>query len=167
MPSKQKSKGKGYENVVAKFLTDTYSEKFLRVPSSGAYLGGANFARRETMTEGQIRAYKGDIIPPDDWNFFNAECKFYAAFKFHQLYSESKILDNWILETINTSNANDLNLIFMKFNNIGEYIVYQDHEEFNVALYTRYKDGWIVTSKDQFWNKNNIDQVKARATGQY
>ena len=86
MPSPQKTKGKGYENAVAKFLTETYGDKFMRVPTSGAFLGGINYDRRAFMTEGQVRAFKGDIIPPDDWNFFNCECKFYKGFNFHQLY---------------------------------------------------------------------------------
>ena len=42
-----------------------------------------------------------------DWKFFNCECKFYKDFKFHQLFNESKVLDSWIDETIDTSNISD------------------------------------------------------------
>jgi hypothetical protein len=165
MTSPQKQKGKNYENLVAKFLTEQYGEPFMRVPSSGAYLGGQNYDRRHIMSEGQVRACKGDIIPPDSWNYANFECKFYQGFKFHQLYSESKLLDGWIKETISTANADDLNLIFMKFNNIGEYIVYQVNEDIRVDQYTRYSQGWAVTSKEQFWSStHNIAYVKHRCT---
>lgn len=164
MPSPQKTKGKGYENAVAKFLTDTYGEKFLRVPTSGAFLGGANFHRRHTMTEGQVRSFKGDIIPPDSWSKFNCECKFYKDFNFHQLYSESKILDRWIAETLDTANTGDLSLIFMKFNNLGEYMAYQSTENFIVNQYTIYKNSWHFTSHSAFWTQHNKNIVKARST---
>ena len=75
MASPQKVKGKSYENAKAKFLTDIFDQKFIRVPTSGAFLGGKNYDRRLDMSEGQVMAFKGDIIPPDDWKFFNCECK--------------------------------------------------------------------------------------------
>ena len=74
MASPQKTKGKSYENAKANFLTEIFSEKFIRVPTSGAFLGGKNYDRRFEMTQGQVMAFKGDIIPPDDWKFFNCEC---------------------------------------------------------------------------------------------
>lgn len=165
MPSPQKTKGKGYENDIAKFLTETYGEKFMRVPTSGAFLGGSNYNRRHTMTEGQIRAFKGDIIPPDDWINFNCECKFYKEFKFHLLYDTYSLLDNWILETEATANSNDVNLIFMKFNRIGEYVAYQAKEGFSTGNYTLYNSSWHITSKTQFWTKSNTEYLKKRCTG--
>lgn len=164
MTSPQKQKGKSYETTVAKFLTDQYGEPFMRVPSSGSYLGGQNYDRRHVMSEGQIRAHKGDIIPPDSWNYANFEAKFYKEFKFHLLYTGSKILDGWIQETLITANDDDLNLIFMKFNRIGEYIAYECFEDFHVSNYTRYKD-WIITAKDHFWSStHNTALVKLRCT---
>lgn len=165
MPSPQKTKGKGYENTVAKFLTETYGEKFMRVPTSGAFLGGSNFDRRHTMTEGQVRAFKGDIIPPDAWQHFNCECKFYKEFKFHLLYGTNSLLDGWIEETEATANQGDVNLIFMKFNNIGEYMAYQAHEKFQISQYTSYTPTWHITSKAQFWHSYNISLLKNRCTG--
>jgi hypothetical protein len=165
MPSAQKTKGKGYENAVAKYLTGVYGSKFMRVPTSGAFLGGINYDRRELMTEGQIRAFKGDIIPPDDWNYFNCECKFYKGFNFHLLYDGNKLLDGWITETLTTANPKDLNLIFMKFNNIGEYMAYEVREGFQVESYTQYTDNWHITSKSQFWHSHNINIIKNRSIG--
>ena len=71
MASPQKVKGKSYENAKAKFLTDIFGQTFIRVPTSGAFLGGKNYDRRLDMSDGQVMAFKGDIIPPDDWKFFN------------------------------------------------------------------------------------------------
>jgi hypothetical protein len=165
MPSPQKQKGKGYENDVAKHLTQTFGSNFMRSSCSGAYLGGQNRDRRITMTSGQIKAHKGDIIPPDDWHYFNCEVKFYKDFKFHQLFDESKTLESWIKETLQTSDPGDLNLIFMKFNRIGEFVAYQSIEQFTAAQYTVYRDNWCVTSKEQFWNSHNQDIMQARSTG--
>ena len=75
MPSPQKIKGKSFENAKAKFLTEIFEEKFVRVPTSGAFLGGQNYDRRLSMSQGQVMAFKGDIIPPDDWIYFNCETK--------------------------------------------------------------------------------------------
>ena len=165
MPSPQKTKGKGYENTVAKYLTQVYGDQFMRVPTSGAYLGGINYDRRTLMTEGQVRAFKGDIIPPDEWNYFNCECKFYKSFNFHQLYDGNKLLDGWITETLTTANPKDLNLIFMKFNNIGEYMAYEVRDGFKVEKYTQYSNNWHITSKSQFWQPYNIQLIKHKSTG--
>ena len=45
MASPQKVKGKSYENAKAKFLTDIFGQTFIRVPTSGAFLGGKNYDR--------------------------------------------------------------------------------------------------------------------------
>ena len=165
MASPQKVKGKSYENAKAKFLTDIFGQTFIRVPTSGAFLGGKNYDRRLDMSDGQVMAFKGDIIPPDDWKFFNCECKFYKDFKFHQLFNESKVLDSWIDETIDTSNQDDMNLIFMKFNNIGEYVCYEKKEKFRVKQFLNYSRNWCFTSHEQFWNEHNIDKIRSRCTG--
>ena len=165
MPSPQKVKGKSFENAKAKFLTEIYGEKFIRVPTSGAFLGGQNYDRRHTMSQGQVMAFKGDIIPPDDWIYFNCECKFYKDFKFHLLFNESKILDSWIDETLATANENDLNIIFMKFNNIGEYVAYQRREKFKVRNFVSYSKGWNFTSHECFWNDYNMIKIRDRSKG--
>ena len=91
MPSKSKNKGSGYEREMAKFLSELYDGSFVRVPGSGAYIGGKNQVRTVVLSEGQVRSFKGDIVPPDDWKYFNSECKFYADFPFHQLFSDGHI----------------------------------------------------------------------------
>ena len=62
MPSPQKVKGKSFENAKAKFLTEIFGEKFIRVPTSGAFLGGQNYDRRHSMSQGQVMAFKGCLL---------------------------------------------------------------------------------------------------------
>ena len=62
MPSKSKAKGSSYERDLAKFLSEKYNGSFVRVPNSGAYIGGSNFHRATNLSEGQVRGFKGDII---------------------------------------------------------------------------------------------------------
>ena len=42
MTSKSKTKGKSWERDVCNFLTELYNDSFIRVPNSGAYVGGKN-----------------------------------------------------------------------------------------------------------------------------
>ena len=63
MPSPQKNKGSGFEREIAKYLSDLYGESFIRAPGSGAYVGGKNQSRTQILHEGQIRSFKGDIVP--------------------------------------------------------------------------------------------------------
>jgi hypothetical protein len=164
MTSRPKEKGKSYENQVAQFLTEQYGDRFMRVPGSGAYVGGSNRDRRLTMTTGQIRTFKGDIIPPDDWNNFNCETKFYKEFRFHLLYTKHTLLDEWINEVEATADQNDVNLIFMKFNRLGEFVAYQPSENFQVDNYTKYQNNWNFTSLGTFWNSYNKDIIHKRCT---
>ena len=63
MPSPQKAKGSGFEREIAKYLSELYGESFIRAPGSGAYVGGKNQSRTQVLHEGQIRSFKGDIVP--------------------------------------------------------------------------------------------------------
>jgi hypothetical protein len=97
MTSPSKIKGNSFERQTADFLTSLYGEKFIRVPGSGAYICGKNTQRKQFLHEGQIRNFKGDIVPGESFPKFNAECKSYKDFPFHQLFSGSvKILEAWI-----------------------------------------------------------------------
>ena len=98
MTSKSKTKGKSWERDVCNFLSELYQGSFIRVPNSGAYVGGKNEYRKDTLSEEQIKLARGDIVPPTNYPYFLAECKNYADFPFHSLLAKSTIaqLDNWI-----------------------------------------------------------------------
>jgi hypothetical protein len=164
MASKSKTKGKGFEREVAKYLSDLYNDSFTRVPHSGAFTGGKNSVRKETLTEGQIRAYKGDVIPPDSWKKFNCECKNYAEFPFHQLLTQGKIglLESWMKQTLEAADPGDISIIFMKFNRKGRYIAYKLTTGFENHRYIDYQDEqgnfWRITGFEDFFelNKDNF-----------
>lgn len=125
MPSKSKNKGSGFEREVSKYLSELYGENFMRAPGSGAYTGGTNSHRKQILHEGQIRNFKGDIIPGQSFPLFNCECKFYADFQFHQLFDESKQLETWIDQLMTASDPDDFNILLMKFNRKGRYVAVQ------------------------------------------
>ena len=164
MPSPQKQKGSGYEREVAKFLSETYGESFIRAPGSGAYVGGKNQSRKEILHEGQVRSFKGDVVPGQSFGKMNIECKFYADFPFHLvLTGDCKVLNSWLDQLMDVSEAQDLNLLFMKFNRKGKFICVQSKLTWvtdQFLYYTSKKHGdWLIIEFDHFWNHNK-DLVK-------
>lgn len=161
MTSKSKSKGNAWELEVSKFLSELYSLSFLRVPSSGAFVGGMNRFRKATIDQSQLQSKKGDIHPPQDWTHFNIECKSYKSFPFHQLWiSDVKILDAWIQQQHEVEDHGDLNLILIKISHQDKWVVFQENLGFTVNRSIHYK-GWYFTSWNDFWsNQSNVDLVK-------
>lgn len=161
MPSKSKAKGNAWELDVAKFLTETYKESFLRIPSSGAFVGGKNTFRKSQIDAAQLQGKKGDIHPPEAWKHWNCECKSYSDFPFHQLwYADVKILDAWIQQQKDVEDAGDLNLILIKISRKEKWVVFQEDLGFTVDRSLHYK-GWYFTSWNDFWSKTtNLDLVK-------
>jgi hypothetical protein len=160
MPSKSKTKGSGFEREVATHLSLIYNESFVRVPNSGAFVGGMNNVRKSFLSEEQIRGFKGDIIPGPSFPLLVFECKFYADFPFHQLLQNTDvlILDDWINQTIDCMDEGDLGLLCMKFNRKGRYVAYEDKFKFNTTRSINYKN-WLITEYDSFW-EYNFEQVK-------
>lgn len=165
MPSPSKNKGSGFEREVAKFLSQQYGESFIRAPGSGAYTGGSNSHRKQILHEGQIRSFKGDIIPGESFVRFNAECKFYADFQFHQLFDESRQLESWISQLLQASDPDDMNILFMKFNRRGRFVAVQAIHPWNTQCnYSVYNSvsgqgQWMIYNFEKFFELNS-DQVK-------
>lgn len=169
MPSKSKIKGSGYEREVAKSLSETYNEPFVRVPNSGAYVGGINNHRKNFLDSNQTKSFKGDIIAPDTWLKFNCECKSYKDFPFHLLYSgDCKQLDSWLEQLLDVCDEGDLNVLFMKFNRIGQYIAVEPKHTWILDNYTFYSSkkygDWLITDKESFF-VNNKELFKKYSTG--
>lgn len=165
MPSKSKTKGNSWELDVAKFLTETYGATFLRVPSSGAFVGGKNNHRKSSLDQAQLQSKKGDIHPPQDWKHFNVECKSYADFPFHQLfYTDVKILDSWIQQQHDVEDEGDLNLILIKISRKEKWVVYQNNVGFQSTRGLNYKD-WVFVEWSHFWDEPaNVSLVKRVST---
>ena len=168
MPSPQKNKGSGFEREIAKYLSDKYGESFIRAPGSGAYVGGKNQSRTEILHEGQIRSFKGDIVPGQTFTKMNVECKFYSDFPFHLLLTgECKVIDAWIGQLMDVADPTDLNILFMKFNRKGRYIAVQSKLTWvadNFTYYTSQKHGdWMIFEFDSFF-LHNTDLLKTYST---
>ena len=168
MSSPQKNKGSGFEREIAKYLSDKYGESFIRAPGSGAYVGGKNQSRTEVLHEGQIRSFKGDIVPGQSFTKMNVECKFYADFPFHLLLTgECKVIDAWIGQLMDVADPTDLNILFMKFNRKGRYIAVQSKLTWvadNFTYYTSQKHGdWMIFEFDSFF-VHNTDLLKIYST---
>jgi len=164
MPSPQKQKGSSFEREVAVFLSSLYNESFIRAPGSGAYVGGKNQVRTQILHEGQIRSFKGDIVPGQSFPKFNAECKSYADFPFHLvLAGDCKVLDGWLQQMMDVADPDDFNILFMKFNRKGRFVVVQSKYTWitdQFMYYTSAKLGdWLVIDFDHFF-KLNKDLVK-------
>ena len=164
MPSKSKNKGSSYEREVAKFLSETYGEPFVRVPNSGAYIGGSNSHRKNFLDGNQAKSFKGDITPPDSWSNFNAECKNYADFPWHlTLTGDCKQLDTWLEQLLEVGDENDLNILFIKITRKGQYVAVQPKLTWisdNHVFYASEKYGdWLIIEHSIFF-KHNAELVK-------
>lgn len=161
MTGKQKAKGNGAERELSKFLTVTFGGNFMRVPNSGAYVGGANAFRRSTMTTNQLSLTKGDIIPPEFMPKLVLESKFYADFPFHALMTTGNVpqLDKWIEQTIDCVEDGDLWFVAFKINRRGWFTCFlgdlRDKFEIgNHALYSDGKKSYVVTELMPFFTTN-------------
>lgn len=168
MPSPQKAKGSGFEREIAKFLSETYGESFIRAPGSGAYVGGKNTSRKEILHEGQIRSFKGDVVPGHSFKNMNIECKFYSDFPFHLLLTgDCKVLDGWLQQLMDVADENDVNILFMKFNRKGRYVCVQSKLTWvadNFLYYTsKNHQDWTIFEFDSFF-KNNTEILKKYCT---
>lgn len=164
MPSPQKQKGSSFEREVATFLTKTYNESFIRAPGSGAYVGGKNKSRTQILHEGQIRSFKGDIVPGQSFPHFNAECKSYADFPFHLvLTGNCKVLNNWLYQLMTVAEQNDMNILFLKFNRKGRFVAVSCDYEWITDNYLYYKSekygNWLIIEFDNFF-ENNKDLLR-------
>lgn len=159
MTSTQKAKGGAWEREVATYMSKLYESSFVRAAHSGAYIGGTNNHRTETLSNNQIRSFKGDIVPPDDWINFNAEAKSYKDFPFHQLPTgKCPIFDSWAKQVLDVAKKNDINIIFMKFTRKGKFIAVESKYTWvadNFIHYNSENSGeWIIMEFQHFFDLN-------------
>ncbi len=158
--SKSKAKGSSWERTVAKFLSGMYDESFIRAPHSGAYIGGTNSFRKQSLDESQVKSFKGDIVPPAAWAHFNVEAKSYADFPFHQLYQGPvPILEKWLSQLMEVADQGDFNVLIMKFNRKGSFIATPLTPSLilntNHSIYTSQQHGtWVIQDFESFWQTN-------------
>jgi hypothetical protein len=130
MGAASKIKGNNGERELCKLLSEIFGGSFVRVPNSGANVGGKNVQRRQSLSVTQDRAFRGDIIPPDHLPKFIVECKSYKEFRFHQLLQPGPcpLLDIWIKQTIDIIDPNDQWFVAFKINLRGWYVAVPESE---------------------------------------
>lgn len=126
MSSKSKTKGSNFERDVARLLTDTLQVgNWQRTPNSGAYTGKSNAHRIQSLSEGQVKHSRGDIIAPDNVNLI-VECKCYAELQggFHSImYGQCNKLDDWIDEVyFDSENGKIPHLLIFKITSTRGFI---------------------------------------------
>jgi len=147
-------KGKCWERELCKKLEELFpTNKFQRVPQSGAFFGGKNRYRAEGAREDAKEILSGDIICPQGFPF-SVECKSYKDFPFHKiLKGECKELDEWIKQAESDAEVSRKNMIiFMKFNNIGQYVCFDKKllQDINFHNYMLYINKYVVISYEEF-----------------
>jgi hypothetical protein len=157
MSTAQKAKGNTGERKIADFLGKLYEAKFIRVPNSGAFLGGKNIHRAATMDAGQIATFKADLIPPTNMQRLVIESKFYADFPFHALLKNEDIaiLDKWINQAVMVCDQEDFWVVVFRINRRGAFAAFDARhlDTLTVANHCRYK-GYVVTEFEKLFSDN-------------
>lgn len=148
--SASKNKGKSGERELCKILEGIFGGSFIRVPSSGAFVGGKNAVRKESLSEGQIRNSKADIITPDHMPKFVLESKFYADFPFHMFLTSQDvpILDGWIEQQLDCVDEGDFWMVCFKINRKGWFGCIEHTNEFKLNHHIRYKTYSVFNLKE-------------------
>jgi predicted lipase len=157
--SKSKQKGSSFEREIANSLSKLYNDSFVRAAHSGAFIGGSNNHRKSILSENQIKSFKGDIIPPDSWNRFNAEAKSYADFPFHLLMTgDCKVIDGWIKQLMDVAETDDCSILFMKFNRKGKFVAVESKFTWVADNFIHYRSEtsgeWIIMEHEHFFRLN-------------
>jgi hypothetical protein len=157
MSNRGKSKGNAGERKIADFLTGLYGQQFMRVPNSGAFLGGANRFRKAQLDEGQIATFKADLIPPSNMRKLVIESKFYKEFPFHNLIKNDDIplLDKWIAQAIDSADDGDFWVVVFRINHKGSFVAFDRKlaEKFKVGDHAFYKET-MITEFEKFFSDN-------------
>ena len=130
MSNANKNKGKSFERVVAKHLSDVFGLPFQRVPNSGAFCSGANAYRVAQLSNEQHMLVDGDIIIPKELASFSFECKWYKDFSWNELMCKggNSFIDKWIEQVSQTQKKHWI--IIFRINRQGEFVCFRDGEIF-------------------------------------
>lgn len=173
MTSKAKAKGNSWELAICKFMGEHLGGNWMRVPNSGAYVGGKNVNRKVQLDDGQIRMVKGDIIAPESMPKMNLEAKNYKDIAFHQIIDGAcKQLNDWIDQTETPAEPGDLSLTIFKITRKGSWVAFREtlKDEFKLGSFVHYQKtpdiAYIVTDYETFVlnNKEKLIELGAKGT---
>ena len=169
MATRGKAKGNQGELKIAKFLTELFGAKFMRVPNSGAAIGGKNAGRKVLMDSLQISYFKSDIIPPSHMRQLVIESKFYKDFPFHKLVVNEQItqLEKWIQQTLATVDTGDVWFLVVRINHKGSFALFDkkhlaDFVVQNHAVYYDYV--WVDFEPFFTTNRDKILELSTTVT---
>ena len=151
--NRNKEKGKAFERFVANDLSDIFKLSFTRTPNSGAYVGGKNSFRMNTLSNSQILLTEGDIIVPDELHNLKIECKSYKDLPFHQLFTQCKQVDEWIKQAYS---QDKVWFLIFKINRAGSYICFDRkyYESFDIEGNILHYKSTVIASYDGFFDVN-------------
>lgn len=142
MASASKNKGKRFERQVADYLSNLFGMNFKRSITSGAFTGGKNQSRIQSMDSGQVKLVRGDIIPPDELDLV-IECKNHKEFGtgFSGLVAGNNLkLEGWMNEVLFDSEINQVPnfLVFKITDNTGRMFFVLPTEIFSPEIFKTY-----------------------------
>jgi Holliday junction resolvase len=159
MGANSRVKGKSGERELCRLLGSIFSGSFVRVPNSGAAVGGKNAAKRQYLSKAQDRSFRGDIIPPDFLPHLVIESKSHRAFRFHQLLRPGRcpLLEGWISQTIDVVDEGDQWFVAFKVTRVGWYVAVPDSSDYqfdNSAVYHGNQGRFRITEMISFFTAN-------------
>lgn len=109
--------GNQFERRTAQMFSEGMGGEFVRTPSSGAFIGGANRKRLEVLGQNQARLFDADLIAPDEWKNIVVECKKRAKIPFRQFVEINgcKLLNQWLEQVFQNYKPNDGKIYFLVF----------------------------------------------------
>lgn len=163
-----KTKGSSGEREACKILGEIFGGSFIRAPNSGAFIGGKNVFRKQTLSAAQTRTMKGDIVPPDFMSKLVLECKSYGEFRFHQLMQNGTCpqLDEWIGQTVEVIDVEDLWFVIIKITRVGWFACVPDlGHAFEYKNRCTYKGthGWFTITDMATFFRDNREAVLSLA----
>lgn len=153
-----KKKGNNAENECRKLFDERFTfTNFHRSPSSGAFVGGSNFFRKEQLNKSQNLVFVGDIYCARDDFKYTIEHKAYKEASFWDLFNESSDLNSFLEQAEHDAESVDKKpMLIIKYNN-KQRIVYIKEKPKNIESVFVYK-GWncflltdLFQAKDTFF----------------
>lgn len=176
MPSKSASKGKRLEyEIVDKLNAIFQSTEFARVPNSGGYMGGRNFAKKQGIAEHARQALASDLIVPT-WFKFSVECKNYADDpKYHKIiWTTDTTLEMWLAQAeTDATNKGVYPMLVFRTTRKGTYValpreLFQDiHMDYYLNYKNYYIIGWDVYESLALPLKINAEQLLQSGENQH
>ena len=156
-----KKKGNNNENECRKIFDERFTfTNFHRSPSSGAFVGGSNFYRKEQLNESQNLVFVGDIYCSRDDFKFTIEHKAYAEASFWDLFNESSDLHAWMKQAQKDADSvNKSPMLVVKYNNKKRIVYIHEYIKNTSPVFSH--NGWncywledLLKEKDSFFFEN-------------